>query len=136
MSQHTNHLYADAINRAAMMLLAMTFRPKLKSSLIDEIIAAVVIRGGQIDGRWLIKWDLHDAFEAVVARAMAILSAALRERLPGIADEMDVAFGDRLRRLLDSIEHFFPTLDQASIEPELKPAELPVRHSAQSAASL
>jgi hypothetical protein len=129
MSPQTDHLYADTINRAAMMLLAMTFRPKLKSSLIDEVIAAVVIRGGQIDGRWLIKLDLHDAFEAVVERAMVILSAALRERLPGIADEMDDAFGDKLRRLLGSIEHFFPTLDQASIEPEPKPAELPHQDS-------
>jgi hypothetical protein len=38
------------------------------------------------------------------------LSAALRERLPGIADEMDEAFGDQLRTLLASTARLFPTL--------------------------
>jgi hypothetical protein len=49
-------------------------------------------------------------FEEIVERAMAILSAAVRQRLPGIADEMDDAFGDRLRILLASIAKLFPTL--------------------------
>ena len=102
--------YAETINRAATMLLAMTFKPRLKSSLIDEVIAAVALRGGRIDDLWLIPRDLRAVSEDVVERAMAILSAALRQRLPGIADEIDEAFGNRLRRLLVSIEHFFPTL--------------------------
>jgi hypothetical protein len=110
MTKTTEIAYNETINRAAMMLLAMTFKPKLRSSLIDEVITAVDIRGGRIDGLWIIKCDLRDAFENVVARAMKILSAALRQRLPGIADEMDEAFSHRLRLLLASIEHFFPTL--------------------------
>jgi hypothetical protein len=102
--------YAEAINRAAMMLLAMAFVPKLKHSLVDEIITAIDIRGGRIDGRWIIRWDLHDVFEIVTERAMAILSAALRERLPGIADEMDDAFGHQLHLLLASTEYLIPIL--------------------------
>ena len=103
--------YAAAINRAAIFLLAMAFKPRLKFKLIDEIIMAVDIRGGRIDGQWLISRDLRIAREEVIDRAMAILSAALRERLPGIAEEMDEAFSDRLRRMLSSVEHFFPTLN-------------------------
>jgi len=110
MSAPDEGTYIETINRAAMMLLAMSFRPKLKSSLIDEVITAVDLRGGRIDDLWLIKFDLRAVFGEVVDRAMAILSAALRERLPGIVDEMDDAFGNRLRRVLASIEHFFPTL--------------------------
>jgi hypothetical protein len=110
MSGPAEGTYIETINRAAMMLLAMSFRPKLKSSLIDEVITAVDLRGGRIDNIWLIKFDLRAVFEEVVDRAMTILSAALRERLPGIVDEMDDAFGNRLRRVLASIEHFFPTL--------------------------
>jgi hypothetical protein len=102
--------YAEAINRAAMMLLAMAFVPKLEHSLIDEIITAIDIRGGRVDGRWIIRWDLRDAFENITERAMTILSAALRKRLPGIADEMDDAFGHQLRLLLASTEHFIPIL--------------------------
>jgi hypothetical protein len=110
MSESAEGTYVETITRAATMLLAMSFRPKLKSSLIDEVITAVDLRGGRIDNLWLINFDLRAVFEEVVERAMTILSAALRERLPGIADEMDDAFANRLRRLLASIEHFFPTL--------------------------
>jgi hypothetical protein len=48
--------------------------------------------------------------EEIVERTMAILSAALRERLPGIADEMDAAFGDDLRALLVSVAQPLPTV--------------------------
>jgi hypothetical protein len=102
--------YAETINRAAMMLLAMSFKPDLRSSLVDEVATAIDVRGGRIDGQWYIKIDLRAVCEEIVERAMAILSAALRERLPGIADEMDEAFGDRLRTLLASIARLFPTL--------------------------
>jgi hypothetical protein len=93
-----------------MMLLAMAFIPRLKHSLIDEIIIAIDIRGGRIDGRCIIRWDLRDVFAIISERARAILSAALRERLSGIADEMDDAFGHHLRLLLASTEHLIPTL--------------------------
>ena len=39
-----------------------------------------------------------------------MLSVILRERLPGIADEMDGEFGDKLRSLLFSFTPFFPIL--------------------------
>jgi hypothetical protein len=103
-------IYADAINRAAMMLVAMSVRPNLQSALVDEVSAAVIVRGGQIDGQWLTKFDLHAVFEEIAERTTAILSAALRERLPGIADEIDEAFGGQLRRLLGSMTPLFPTL--------------------------
>ena len=110
MSNLADCIYADAINRSAMMLVAMSFRPDLKPSLVNEVAAAVVVRGGQVEGRRLSKFDLHTVFDEIVERAMAILSAALRERLPGIADEIDGAFGDRLRILLGSMTTLFPTL--------------------------
>jgi hypothetical protein len=103
-------IYADAINRAAMMLVAMSARPDLESSLVDEITAAVIVRGGQIDGLWLTAFDLRAVFEEIAERTTAILSAALRERLPGIADEIDETFGKQLRRLLGSMTPLFPTL--------------------------
>jgi hypothetical protein len=102
--------YAATINRAAMMLLAMSFKPALKSSLIKEVTAAVEARGGRVDDHCFMKFDLRAVFEAIVERAMAILSAALRERLPGIADEIDEAFAARLHHLLGSMTQLFPTV--------------------------
>ena len=91
-----------------MMLLAMSATPDLKSSLIDEVIKAIEC-GGRVD-EWLISFDLRAVIEEIVERAMTILSAALRERLPGIADEMDEAFGNKLRMLLASIVQPLPIL--------------------------
>jgi|HubBroStandDraft_2_1064218.scaffolds.fasta_scaffold522561_2 hypothetical protein len=110
MSEAAECSYAEAINRAALKLVAMSFDADLRSSLLDDIETAVAIRGGRIDGRWLAKFDLGVVFDAIADRTMAILSAALRERLPGIADEMDEKFGDSLRRLLASFAHLFPTV--------------------------
>ncbi len=109
MSGPAEDTYSETINRAAMMLLAMSFKPALKSSLINEVIAAIQLRGGRIDDRWVIEFYLRDVFDEIVVRAMAILSVALRERLPGIADEMDEAFSDKLRALLASFAHELPT---------------------------
>jgi hypothetical protein len=58
----------------------------------------------------LVSFDLRAVIEEIVERAVTILSAALRERLPGIADEMDEAFGNKLRMLLASIVQPLPTL--------------------------
>ncbi len=101
--------YAETINRAAMMLLAMCFRPDLELVLVGAVTAAVEARGGRIDKTLFIKFDLKAVTEDIADRAMAILSAALRQRLPGIADEMDEAFGDRLRFLLGRVAQLFPT---------------------------
>ena len=54
--------------------------------------------------------DLRAVFEEIVEKAMAILSAALRERLPGIADEIDDSFSDRLHTLLAAFAPLFPTV--------------------------
>jgi hypothetical protein len=102
--------YAESIDRAAIMLLAMSFRPDLKSSLIDDIATAVAIRGGRIDGHWFSKFDLTAVFDGIADRTMTILSAAIRERLPEVADEMDEAFGEHLRKLLASFSPMFFTL--------------------------
>jgi hypothetical protein len=102
--------YAKTIARAAMMLVAMSFRPTLKSSLIDEVTAAVEMRGGRIDDRCFTRFDLRAVFDEIVEKAMAILSAALRERLPGIADEIDDSFSDRLHTLLAALAPSFPTV--------------------------
>ena len=110
MFEPAENIYAETINRAAMMLLAMSFKPDLQSSLADELATAIDVRGGRIDGQWFVKFDLRAVCEEIVERAMVILSAALRERLPGIADEMDEAFGNRLRILLASIARLLPTL--------------------------
>jgi hypothetical protein len=106
----TNGIYADAIDKAAMMLLAMSVRPDLESALVNEVEAAVIVRGGRINHRRFRQFDLGAVLDEVVARAMAILSAAVRERLPGIADEMDDAFGDKLRSLLVPVAQLFPTV--------------------------
>ena len=92
-----------------MMLLAMSATPDLKSSLIDKVIKAIDACGGRVD-EWLVSFDLRAVIEEIVERAVTILSAALRERLPGIADEMDEAFGNKLRMLLASIVQPLPTL--------------------------
>ncbi len=93
-----------------MKLHAMSFRPDLKPLLVDEIAAAVAIRGGRIDDQWFAKFELCTVLEEIAERTMAFLSAALRERLPDIADEMDEAFGESLRKLLASFARLFPTL--------------------------
>lgn len=110
MSESSDADYAETINQASMMLLAMSFRPDLQPSLIDKVIAAVEVRGGRLDEQCFIRFDLHAVFEAIVERTMAILSVALRERLPGIADEIDQAFADKLRIVLGSIAQLFPTI--------------------------
>jgi hypothetical protein len=102
--------YAKAIAQGATMLLAMSFRPNLKSSLIEEVTAAVEMRGGRIDDECFIRFDLRAVFEEIVEKAMAILSAAIRERLPGIADEIDESFSDRLHTLLAALAPSFPTV--------------------------
>jgi hypothetical protein len=109
MSKPAEYPYAEAIHRAATTLLAMSFRPDLKASLVDEIAAAVTLRGGRIDDHWFAKFDLSAVFEEIAELAMAMLSTVLRGRLPGIADEMDEAFGERLRKLLAAFAQFFPT---------------------------
>src|SRR5487761_2101191 len=103
-------IYTDAINRAAMLALAMSVRPDLESSFVDEVSAAVIARGGQIERQWFVKFDLRAVLDETAERATTILSAALRERLPGVADEMDDAFRDKLRILLGSKARLFPTL--------------------------
>ncbi len=103
-------MYIEAINQAAIVLLAMSFRPNLRSWLIEEITAAVKWRGGQIDDHWLVKHELRLVCEDVAERALTMLSVILRERLPGIADEMDGEFGDQLQSLLFSLTPLFPTL--------------------------
>jgi hypothetical protein len=110
MPESVENSYIDTIERAAMTLLAMSFRPDLKTSLIDNIATAAAARGGRIDGHWFAKFDLRAVNEEIAERTMAILSAALRQRLPGIADEMDDAFGRNLRNLLASLEQLFQTL--------------------------
>ena len=102
--------YGETVERAAITLLAMSFRPELKSSLVEEIATAVAIRGGRIDNHWLAKFELAAVIEEVAERTITILSAALRERLPNVADEIDEAFGKSLRKLLTSFSHLFPTL--------------------------
>jgi hypothetical protein len=74
------------IDRAAMLLLAMSAKPDLKPIFLDEVTIAVATRGGIIDDRWHVKSELRAAFDAIVERAVAILAAALNERLHGIAD--------------------------------------------------
>ena len=104
--------YAETINRAAMKLLAMKlFGPRLKASLIDEIGAAVAIRGGQIDNQWLMNFDLRIVFEEIAERTMAMLSVVhFVSACRTIADEMDAAFGESLRNLLASFAQQFPRL--------------------------
>ena len=102
--------YAEAINRAALKLIAMSFNTDLRASLVKDIETAVAVRGGRIDGQWFAKFDLSVVVDAIAERTMAILSTALRERLPGIADEMDETFGESVRKLLASLAHLFPTL--------------------------
>ena len=102
--------YAAAINRASLTLLAMSLKPNLRLSLIGRVIAAVESRGGCIEGQWLIKQDLDAALDDIADAVTGILSVALRERLPGIADEIDDAFGDRLRTMLQVMAQPLPTL--------------------------
>ena len=47
---------------------------------------------------------------SAAARALTMLSVILRERLPGIANEMDGEFGEKLQSLLFSFRPLFPTL--------------------------
>jgi hypothetical protein len=110
MQKQSHGAYADTITRAAMMLLAMSVRREIQPALRDEVVAAVAARGGQIDSGSYFGFDLRVVIEEIVERTMAILSAALRERLPGIADEMDAAFGDDLRALLVSVAQPLPTV--------------------------
>jgi len=102
--------YAEAINQASLTLLAMSLEPNLRLSLIGRVIAAVESRGGCVDDLWLIKQDLDAALDDIADVVTQILLVALRERLPGIADEIDEAFGDRLRNMLHVMAQPLPTI--------------------------
>jgi hypothetical protein len=103
-------IFADAVNQAAALLLAISYRPELKPSLVAEVTAAVVIFRDERNGQRLTKFDLRAVLEAIVARALEILAAALQERLPGVADEVDESFGEKLWILLGSVAQLFPAL--------------------------
>ena len=92
--------YAKTIDHAAMMLLAMSVKPRLRAALTEDVVTAVELRGGRLDKTSLVKFDVHAVFDDIAERAAAILSAALRRRLPGIVDEVDQAFGEQLRALI------------------------------------
>jgi hypothetical protein len=110
MPHYSGVRYGETVERAAITFVAMSFRPELQSSLLEEIATAVAIRGGRVDNHWLAKFELAAVLEEVAERTITILSVALRERLPDVADEMDEAFGKSLRKLLTSFSHLFPTL--------------------------
>ena len=110
MSETVDGGYSETIDQASIALLAMSFRPDLSARLIDKVISAVEVRGGRIDDQLFIGYELHAVFEDVVERAMTMLSAALRLRLPGIADEVDQAFADRLLWLLGEVARPLPTI--------------------------
>ncbi|MGC2121629.1 MAG: hypothetical protein WA652_02115 [Xanthobacteraceae bacterium] len=110
MSESVKDPYPEAVNKAALVLLAMSFRPDLKRSLTAEIVSLLDLRGSLIDAEWTSTFDLRAVFDDIARRTMTILSIIIRERLPGVADEMDDAFGDRLQWLLGSFAHLFPTL--------------------------
>jgi hypothetical protein len=92
--------YAETVNRAAMMLVAFSFRPKVKPLLVFDVVSAVELRGGRLEDGKLLKFDLRAVLDDVADRAAVILSAAMQERLPGIADEVDDTLGTQLRCLI------------------------------------
>ncbi len=110
MTKQPQGAYARTIDRAAVLLLALSFRPDLASSLIEQVAAAVAARGGRVDEECVMRFDLHAVLDAIVERAMTILSAAMRDRLPGVADEIDGAFAEKLHRLLGRLTSQFATV--------------------------
>ena len=66
-----------------------------------------------------LKYELGAVCEEVAARALTMLSVILRERLPGIADEMDGEFGEKLQSLLFSFRPLFPTLVKKPVRSSL-----------------
>jgi hypothetical protein len=101
--------YAEAVGQASILLVAMSFRPNLQFVFLGMVVKAVEFRGGLIDNL-LLRYDLAAALEDVAQSAALILSVALRAKLPGIADELDEAFVNQLRRLLRNLVETLPTM--------------------------
>jgi hypothetical protein len=101
--------YAEAVGQASILLVAMSFRPNLQFAFLGTVVKAVEFRGGLIDDL-LLRYDLAAALDDVAQSAALILSAALRAKLPGIADELDEAFVNQLRRLLGNLAEPLPTM--------------------------
>jgi len=104
-----SHSYAEAVGQASVLLVAMSFRPNLQFAFLSKVIKAVEFRGGLIGGL-LLRYDLAAALDDVAQSAARILSAALRAKLPGIADELDEAFISQLRSLLGNLVQPLPTM--------------------------
>ena len=102
--------YVEAVNKASMMLLSMSYKPELTSEFLGQVFNAAGARGILIDDVWIVRRELEEIYDAIVARSMAILAFALQERLPGVVDEIDTAFGEQLRSLLSFFTPFFLTL--------------------------
>ena len=102
--------YAEAVRQAAALLVAMSFKPNLQLALLGKVFKAVQFRGGSIGDHLLLRHDLSAALDDVTRTTAKILSTALRIKLPGIADEIDEAFVNQLRNLLDTIVAPLPTM--------------------------
>jgi hypothetical protein len=101
--------YTETVAQAAILLVAMSFKPDLQFRLLDELMKAVEFRGGYVGGL-LLRYDLAAAVEDVAQSAARLLSTAMRAKLPGVADDLDEAFVDQLRRLLGAVVQTMPTM--------------------------
>ena len=102
-SSRPSDAYQEAIDRAAMMLLA-ALRDHAKPHYSSVQLEAMRLRGGLADGGFG-RQNVQAVFTDIRQRATAMLAAELKSARVG--DDVGAEMNRILRRLLDSVEHMF-----------------------------
>ena len=103
-SSRPSEAYREAVDRAALMLLA-ALRDHANPQFSSVQLEALRLRGAAQNGRGFERNKTHTVFVDIRQRATDLLLAELREA--GVAAEVGAEMDRILRRLLTSVERIF-----------------------------
>jgi hypothetical protein len=104
MSSRPSEAYREAVDRAALMLLA-ALRDHANPQFSSVQLEALRLRGAAQNGRGFERNKTHTVFVDIRQRATDLLLAELREA--GVAAVVGAEMDRILRRLLTSVERIF-----------------------------
>jgi N-formylglutamate amidohydrolase len=105
MSSRPSEAYKEAVDRAALMLLA-ALRDHTKLHFSSVQLEAMRLRGGLVEnGQCRQQGSVHAVFADIRERATVMLAAELKKAR--VADDVGAEMNRVLRRLLDSVEDMF-----------------------------
>jgi hypothetical protein len=104
MSSRPSEAYTEAVDRAALMLLA-ALRDHANPQFSSVQLEALRLRGAGVSARGFARKKTHAVFADIRQRATDLLSAELREA--GVAADVGAEMDRILCRLLISVERIF-----------------------------